>query len=235
MRATTSGDAFAAASAAMIRGVDSASTVHVLLSDCLGLLGADTAGVLVGLGDQGLELLVATSHKSLELELYQVQLNDGPCVETIETGESVEESGRDALEDRWPHFGRAMVAAGLETVLASPMRWHDRVFGGLNLFWRSPKVLTQDERDLAQAFAHVSTLALMQSPGDDEPNAVAQKLRVALQGRVVIERAKGVLAHTEKLEMDEAFARLVQVSDESGRPLAEVAQSILDEVVTRRR
>lgn len=233
MRATTSGDAFAAASAAMIRGVDSASTVHVLLSDCLGLLGADTAGVLVGVGDQGLELLVATSHKSLELELYQVQLSAGPCVETIETGQSIEESGRNRLEDRWPDFGRAMVAAGLETVLASPMHWHDRAFGGLNLFWRSPKVLTQDERELAQAFADISTLALMQSPGGDDTSAVADKLRVALQGRVVIERAKGALAHTEELGMDEAFARLVKVSDETGRSLAEVAQSILDEVVTR--
>jgi hypothetical protein len=233
MRPTTSGAAFAAASAAMIQGVDGASTVHVLLADCLGLLGADSAGVLVRV-DRGLELMAATSHKVTELELYQVQIHDGPCVETIERGKSVAVTGEFELSDRWPEFGRAMAAAGFTTVLASPMRWHERVLGGLNLFWRTSKVLGQDELDLAQAFADISTVALMQSPTDDDPDAVAHRLRVALQGRVVIERAKGVLAQTDDLAMDEAFARLVQVSDETARPLSQVAQGVLDEIVSAR-
>ena len=161
MRPTTSGAAFAAASAAMIQGVDGASTVHVLLSDCLKLLGADTAGVLVRV-DCGLELMAATSHKAIELELYQAQVHDGPCVETIERGESISVTGEAALSGRWPDFGRSMASAGFESVLSSPMRWHERVLGGLNLFWRTSKVLGQDELDLAQAFADISTVALMQ-------------------------------------------------------------------------
>ena len=233
MRPTTSGAAFAAANAAMIQGVDGASTVHVLLADCLGLLGAESAGVLVRL-DRGLDLLASTSHKTAELELFQVQVHHGPCVETIETGASVLASGRDELTRRWPDFGRSMSDAGFETVLASPMRWHDRVLGGLNMFWASSKSLTQDQRDLAQSFADIATLALMQSPGPDKPDAVAQRLRNALQGRVVIERAKGVLAQTDGLGMDEAFARLVQVSEETERPLSNVAREVLDDVVTRR-
>jgi GAF domain-containing protein len=231
MRPTTSGAAFAVANASMIQGVDGASTVHVLLADCLGLLGADTAGVLVRV-DRGLELMAATSHKAIELELYQAQVQDGPCVETIDTGESVEAHGADELSARWPGFGRSMAAAGFETVLASPMRWHERVLGGLNLFWARPKTLSPEERDLAQAFADISILALMQSPTTDEPDAVAHRLRAALQGRVVIERAKGVLAHTDNLEMDDAFARLVEVSQQTTLPLSQVAQQILDEVVT---
>ena len=233
MRPTTSGAAFAAANAAMIQGVDGASTVHVLLADCLGLLGAESAGVLVRV-DRGLDLLAATSHRTIELELFQVQVHDGPCVETIETGASVTVTGRDELTGRWPDFGRSMTAAGYETVLASPMRWHDRVLGGLNLFWTTTKRLTQDDRDLAQSFADIATLALMQSPVPDDTDAVAQRLRSALQGRVVIERAKGVLAQTDGLGMDEAFARLVQVSEETERPLSTVARQLLDDVVTRR-
>jgi hypothetical protein len=234
MRPTTSGAAFAAANAAMIRGVDGASTIHVLLVDCLQLLGADTAGVLVRVGDEGLELLAATSHKVLELELYQVQVGTGPCVETIQTGASVDASGDAELNSRWPEFGRAMSAAGLHTVHASPMRWHESVLGGLNLFWGTARTLTQQERDLAQAFADISTLALMQPGTADEPAAIAERLRTALQGRVAIERAKGVLAHVDNLEMDEAFARLVQRSEQASRPLAQVAQEILRDVVTPR-
>jgi GAF domain-containing protein len=231
MRPTTSGAAFAVANAAMIQGVDGASTVHVLLADCLDLLGADTAGVLVRV-DRGLELVAATSHKTIELELYQAQVQDGPCVEAIDTGESVEAHGAGELSARWPDFGRSMAAAGFETVLASPMRWHERVLGGLNLFWARRKTLSPEEHDLAQAFADISILALMQSPTTDEPDAVAQRLRAALQGRVVIERAKGVLAHTDNLEMDEAFSRLVEVSHRTTQPLSLVAQQILDEIVT---
>jgi GAF domain-containing protein len=234
MRSTTSGAAFAAANAAMIRGVDGASTVHVLLADCLGLLGADTAGVLVRVGDQGLELLAATSHHAVELELYQSQVHSGPCVETIECGHALA-AGDGELHARWPDFGRAMSAAGFQTVLATPMRWHERVLGGMNLFWHASRPPTQEERELAQAFADISTLALMQQPTDDDPTAITEKLRAALQSRVVIERAKGVLSQTDHLEMDEAFARLVELSDQLEQPLAQVAHTILDEIVTPRR
>ena len=234
MRPTTSGAAFAAANAAMVQGVDGASTVHVLLADCLGLLGADAAGVLVRI-DRGLELLAATSHRATELELYQVQVYDGPCVESIETGATIAAVGVADLTERWPDFGRSMAAAGLETVLASPMRWHERVLGGLNVFWSDTRTPTQDEVDLAQAFADIAMVALVQAPTANDPEVVSQRLRIALHGRVVIERAKGVLAQTDELGMDEAFARLVQVSDETGRPLSKVAQEILDDVVKHRR
>jgi hypothetical protein len=234
MRPTTTGAAFAAANAAMIQGVDGASTVHVLLADCLQLLGADTAGVLVRVGDEGLELLAATSHKVLELELYQVQVHSGPCVETIQTGASVVAAGDPELNSRWPDFGRAMSGAGFQTVHASPMRWHERVVGGLNLFWSASRILTQQERDLAQAFADISTLALMQPGTADEPGAIAERLRAALEGRVAIERAKGVIAHSENLEMDQAFARLVERSEHASRPLAQMALDILGDIVTPR-
>jgi GAF domain-containing protein len=234
MRPSTSGAAFAAANAAMIRGVDGSSTVHVLLADCLRLLGADAAGVVVRVGDQGLELLAATSHRAVELELYQVQVHNGPCVDVIESGASIAAQGEEELRDRWPDFGRAMSEAGFETIHALPMTWHGRVLGGLNLFWSAPKTLTEEEGDMAQAFADISTLALMQSAATDDPAEIPERLRAALQGRVLIERAKGVLAQTENLEMDRAFERLMQRSDEVSRPLTEVAQGILDDIVQHR-
>jgi GAF domain-containing protein len=218
----------------MVRGVDGASTVHVLLADCLALLRADSAGVLVRVGEQEIELLAATSHQANQLELYQSQLDSGPCVETIETGHVVHAAGASELTDRWPEFGRAMSAAGLVTIHASPMRWHERVLGGLNLFWQHERTLTAEERELAQAFADICTLALMQSPDPDDAAAVAEKLRTALQGRVLIERAKGVLSQSEQLDMAEAFTRLVQISRQTTRPLADVAQSLLEDIVAPR-
>lgn len=234
MGPTSSGEAFAAASAAMVRGVDSASTVHVLLGDCLELLGADSAGLLVRVGDQDLEMLAATSHEAEKLELYQSQARQGPCVESIESGTSRSASGAAALVERWPDFGRAMAQAGCQAVHAEPMRWHQRVLGGLNVFWSAPRTLTEAEQGLLRAFADISSLALMQTPTSARPAAIAEQVRTALQGRVVIERAKGVLAQSEGLDMGEAFARLLQTSRRTGRPLAEVAHDVLTEIVLDR-
>lgn len=233
MTSTTSGTAFATANAAMVRGDDGASTVHVLLADCLELLGADTAGVLVRVGERDVELLAATSHQAMELELYQSQLHSGPCVDTIEQARSIDAAGETELEARWPDFGRVMEAAGFLTVHTSPMRWHDRVLGGVNLFWRVERDLTSDERELAQAFADICTLALMQ-PATTDPTSVAENLRTALEGRVTIERAKGVLAQTDGIDMAEAFALLVRTSKETGRPIADVADAILEDIVAPR-
>lgn len=226
----TSAQAFAAANAAMVRGVDGASTIHVLLADCAELLGAETAGVLVRVGD-GLEMLAATSHRAIELELYQSQLHSGPCVETIDTGASVSVSGAEDVLARWPDFGRAMEEAGIRSVHAEPMRWHDRVLGGMNLFWSREHVLSREEAELARSFADICTLALMQARVENEPMVIAERVRAALAGRVVIERAKGVLAETEDVEMDEAFTMLVQRSREQAAPLAAVAQEVLHDIV----
>lgn len=235
MKSTTSGAVFAAANSAMVRGVDGASTVHVLLADCLALLGADVAGVLVRPSDQGLELLAATSHEAVELELYQSQGRSGPCVESIESSRTVAAAGETELFERWPDFGHAMSAAGFLTVHAAPMRWHERTLGGMNLFWRTEVTLAAEELDLLQAFADICTLALMQANTADDPTTVAEKLRAALQGRVVIERAKGALSQTEGLDMGEAFTRLVQLSKQTSQPLAQVAQSILSDAIAPRR
>src|SRR3546814_11684809 len=108
------------------------------------------------------------------------------------------------------------------------MRWHERVLDGLNLFWRTSRTPTQDEQDLAQAFADIATPALMQSPTADDPDAVAQRLREALQGRVVIERAKGVLAQTDGIEIDVVFAQMVQASDAYARLLSQHAPTAIN-------
>ena len=214
---TTSGQAFAAANAAMVRGDDSASTVHVLLADCVQILGADGAGVLLQVEHRGLELLAASSHAATDLELFQSQVRHGPCVEAIENGASIAVSGDDAIEERWPDLSAAIAAAGYRAVHAEPLWWHRRVLGAVNLFWSGERVLDPAEREVARAFADICSLALMQSPITDDPAVVGERVRNALRGRVAIERAKGVLAQTEDLDMGQAFARLASMSRDAGR------------------
>src|SRR3954451_13602393 len=104
--------ALAHAAAAVVARDDLAGSLVRLLDDCCRLLGAGAAGLLALAPDNSLELLSATSHASAELELYQIQLSEGPCLEAIKlsrpTGaESIEEICR-----RWPGFGAAAAEAG---------------------------------------------------------------------------------------------------------------------------
>lgn len=232
MAATDSSHAFATASSAMVHGVDSASTLHVLVADCLHLLQADSAGILVRMEADDLEPLVSSSHLATHLETFQDQVQSGPCFDAIKTGQHVEASEASEIRDRWPTFGPTMLEAGFHGVHATPMQWRGEILGGLNLFWHEPVRLTDEQRRTAQAFADVCTLTIMQTPRA-EGEELAVRLRAALDGRVVIERAKGVLGQQEGLDMAQAFERLVQLSERSGEPLAVTATALIERTYAR--
>jgi GAF domain-containing protein len=216
----------------MVDGVDAASTVHVLLADVVRLLGADTGGILVrGTGD-GLELLAAHSHTATELEIHQANSASGPCFDAVKTGRHITALGLEDIARRWPDFAPSMRAAGFGGVHAIPMTWHGRALGGLNLFWRTPTDLSEDQARTAQAFADSCTLAIMQSSDGDEEAQLTSRVRAALSGRVAIERAKGVLAQLHDLDMAGAFARLIQRSEESEQPLSVTAAELLTNIQT---
>ena len=233
MRPSTSAAAFAAANAAMVRGVDGASTVHVLLADCLELLGADTAGVLVHVGEQELELLAATSHKALELELYQVQVHSGPCVDTITRGESVEVSGEAELALSGRTSGGRCPVPGSDGPRLTHAR-HDRVLGGLNLFWAASKTLTQDEREPGPGLrrhldARADAAARSRRPRRDRAEAPRRA-----PGAGGDRAGQGSARPHRQLEMDEAFVRLVRRQRRHARPLTPGRPRILDAIVRAR-
>jgi transcriptional regulator with GAF, ATPase, and Fis domain len=231
MTAVTSSEAFAAASAAMVRGDNAASTVHVLAADCISLLRAHTAGILIRTADDDLELLAATSHQATELELHQANNGSGPCFDAIKTGYAVA-AADDEIQTRWPRFAVAMQKTGLCAVHAVPLRWHTRVLGGLNLFWTEPVWLNDEQAATAQAFGDICSLALMQAPAVPEAGQLDERLRAALESRVVIERAKGVLSQDEGLDMASAFQRLVQLSEAAQVPLTDTATMIVNQTFT---
>jgi GAF domain-containing protein len=127
---------------------------------------------------------------------------------------------------RWPDVGPGIVDSGFESVHAALLRWHGEPLGGLNLFDRSPGRLGGDDLVLAQAFADIATIVIVRSGRMDMAEAALQ-IRRALEGRTVIERAKGVLAYTLGLDMGAAFERLLQMSDDSNATLSETAAGVI--------
>ncbi|WP_421733590.1 ANTAR domain-containing protein [Cellulomonas sp.] len=226
MTARTSAQALADVASALVEDHEITGLLARLVSDCAALLPADAAAVLVRTGDGAFELLSATSHRVDELELYHAQRDSGPCVDAARTGERSSAVGSDAIVSRWADVGREIVDAGFLSVHAFPMHWRGHAIGGLNLFSVTAADLTESSAVLAQSFADFATLAIVQPAalGDED---LAERVTKALEGRVVVEQAKGVLAFQLGLEMAEAYDELIARASSNGSTLAQVAQNVV--------
>lgn len=220
--------AFAAAVASLVEHDDVAHTLSRLLLSCADVLGRDAVALMVRDASGDLQLLSSTSHEVAQLELYQIQCASGPCVEAIAAGVGVTASPGSQIAQRWPDVGPGIVDAGFESVHAAPLRWHGESLGGLNLFDRSPTPLEGDDLDLAQAFADIATIVIVRGGRLDMAEA-EQQIRRALEGRTVIERAKGVLAYTLRVDMSTAFERLLAMTDGNGPSLSQAAATVIED------
>jgi transcriptional regulator with GAF, ATPase, and Fis domain len=228
----TSGQAFADITAALVREHDVADVLLRLVRDSADLLAVDAAAILVLAPRGSLEVLSATSHVTEELELYQSQEAEGPCVDAIHSGEGTRAVGTDELTTRWPTVGPAIVAAGFRSAYGFPLRFHTATLGALNVFSRSEEPMTEERQRLGQSLADVASLALVQ-PGDVPEQDLAQRVSAALEGRVVVERAKGVLAHVLELDMSRAYAALVERADRDGGSITATAHRVLADAQQR--
>jgi hypothetical protein len=133
----------------------------------------------------------------------------------------------DGVRERWPDAARLMESAGYGWVLATPLRWRGTSLGGLNLFYaRAPDDVAATTRD-AQVFSDILTLFIVNA-NPVSPAVLRLRLEEALAGRAVIEQAKGVLSQQEGLDMGQAYRRLLELQEQSGRSLTDVALSLIE-------
>jgi ANTAR domain len=228
MSERTPEQAFGDALRTLVRDHQSTDVFADLVRDGATLLPADAVALLVQNGHGRLELLSATSHRASQLELYQAQEDHGPCVDAGRTGEQVSAVGFEEITARWQDVGRAIVDAGYLAVHAFPMAWHGRPLGGLNVFSEAPEPLPASSLVLAQILADVATLALTQ-PGRLSDDDLADRVEAALEGRVVVEHAKGVLAQSLGLDMEAAYDHLVHRALETTSTLSQTARQVIQD------
>lgn len=214
------------AASALVEPYDITDILASMLPQAAGAIGAEAAALLVQAEGRDLEMLASTSHTASELEIYQAQTHEGPCIECIRSSEAVTLFGPEQARLRWPTVGPVMSASGYVGVHAEPLRWRGRVLGGLNLFFGAETSLSEDSRSLVQAFADIMTLALVQTqePSDRELSA---HIRQALDARTVIEQAKGVLMQTEQLDPASGYTALRARAREEGITLTEMARNVV--------
>ena len=205
--------------------LDVTGALASLLTGTVEALPADAAAVLVEV-DGHLEVLASTSHRAEELEVHQAQADEGPCLDAIHSGTVDDACGRDAIEGRWPVTGPVIVRSGYTALAAIPLRWQGGTFGALNVFRKEAVGFGDDLLD-CRALGDALTLVLI--AGDLGPDHVIEGLRAALRDRAVVEQAKGVLAETRSLEMDDAFDALLALARVHGDTLGVTAHRVMQE------
>jgi len=220
-------DTFIELADTMVADFDILDFLHMLTDRTVQLLGASAVGVMLADPRGELRVAAASTEEAGLLELFQLQKDQGPCLECFRTGRPVTAADLSAAAQQWPRFAQAAVQAGFVTVEALPMRLRDQVIGALNLFRAEPGSFDQADLRIGQALADVATIGLLHERNVRRRETVAEQLQAALNSRVVIEQAKGKLAERLGINMDRAFTMLRNHARTTNQHLTDVARDFV--------
>jgi GAF domain-containing protein len=213
----------------LVAGFDLMEFLQTLTERCVELLEVDAAGLLLADGRGALRLVAASTEQARVAELFQLQNDEGPCVDCFRSGQPViiGDISVGNVAARWPRFGPAALEMGFAGVHAIPMRLRDQVIGTLNLFRSAPDGLDEPVARAARALVDVATIGILQERAVRQQELVAAQLQAALHSRVMIEQAKGVLAERQHVSPDEAFLILRRYARDHNRPLTALAGDVI--------
>lgn len=225
-------DAFVALADSLVDDYDVIDLLHRLVETSTQLLAADAAGILLSDGRGRLQVMAYSTEGVRLLELLQLQAHEGPCLDCFYTGRPVSAPDLSQTANRWPQFAPRAVQEGFRAVHALPMRLHTQTIGGLNLFSTHPRPLPPEDLRVAQALADVATVGIVHERALRRGEILAEQLQAALNSRILIEQAKGVLAERSGLDFPDVFALLRTHAGRTGLRLSDVAQTVVDGSIT---
>jgi transcriptional regulator with GAF, ATPase, and Fis domain len=210
----------------LVEDFDLVAFLQMLTQRASELLNVSAAGLLLADAQGRLQLMAASDERSHLLELFQVQTDEGPCLDCYHTGVAVVDADLSHAAARWPRFGPRAAAAGYRAVHAFPLRLRANVIGALNLFSTQDGEMGAGDTRIVQALADVATIGLLQERSIRQTTVVAEQLQFALHSRIVIEQAKGALAQIHSCGVDEAFEMMRAYSRRNGLRLGQVATNV---------
>jgi GAF domain-containing protein len=221
------GETFVALADTLVEAFDVVEFLALLSERCVELFEAEAAGVMLATPGGSLTLVASSSERMRLIELFELQGDEGPCPDCYRTGEAVTEADLETTS-RWPTFTAEALRVGFRAVNAVPLHLRGQVIGALNLFRNGAGPIPEDDLRAAQALADVATLSILQHRLHNDQQLVTGQLQHALNSRIAIEQAKGILAERTKVDVDEAFSLLRRYARNHNRPLSDVARDVID-------
>lgn len=216
----------------LVDGYDVVELLQMLVDTCKELLDTTAAAILLADANGELDLVASTSEASRLVEMIQLSAEAGPCIECFRTGKAVSLPDIGAAPPEWSRFRESALAQGFESVHAVPLRLRDQRIGTLNLLRSSTGELEVHDQIAAQAFADVATIGIVHERSLRETTMLSEQLQAALSSRIVIEQAKGVVAFTHGVPIDEAFTLIRNYARSQRQRLGDVAARIVDRSLT---
>ena len=216
----------------LVDDFDVVELLSLLADRCVEVLGVSAAGVMLLAPEGDLRVVASSSEAMRVLELFELQSDEGPCLDCFRSGEAVLlDEDLAAVDGRWPRFAPVAVEAGFRSAHALPMRLRGSVIGALNLFAPYKGALSNGDVVAGQALADVATITVVQQRVASESRVLIDQLNVALTSRVVIEQAKGVLAERGGVSMESAFESMRRYARNNNLHLAAIARGVVDKTL----
>jgi transcriptional regulator with GAF, ATPase, and Fis domain len=219
-------DRLVALADSLVAGFDLVDLADQLVHSCVEFLPVRDAGIMIDDQRGALRVLASTSEETRLLELLELQNNQGPCLEAFDTGTTVTAPDLHASDGRWPRFEEEAGRLGILGAYAVPMQLKERTIGALNLFCSDPVQLDEEELRVAHVMSTMATLGILNHWTVRRQEVLAEQLQHALNSRIVIEQAKGVVAERAQVDMATAFDMLRSFARSSRRSLAVVASEV---------
>jgi len=188
---------------------------------------AASAGLLLTDAHGQLQYMASSATSVELLELFQLQYQEGPCLDCFRTGTAVVNSDLHQAGARWPLFAPRAAEAGFQSVHAFPLRHRQKVIGALNLFSTDTGHLEPTDVRIIQCLADIATIGLLQERTIRSAEILTEQLQSALNSRITIEQAKGVLARTHDIGVDAAFDLMRNYARVNQHRLSDVARAVV--------
>ena len=206
---------------------DIVEVLQALIERCARIFDATDGGILLPDADGSLAVVATTSERSHVISLLQLRASEGPCVDAFVTGQLVTVENIASTYARWPNFATGAADLGYLSMHAIPLRLRGETIGSLNLFRDVVGRLGPDDAAAAQALADVATIGILQHRAVRQADNARDQLQHALNSRVLIEQAKGVLSQTDGIEIAEAFERMRTRARTTGTRLSVIAEQVI--------
>jgi len=227
-RETLLAKSFVELAESLVTDFDVVDVLTLLVDRCVDVLDVGAAGLMLLAPDGELRVMASSSETMRVLELFELQSQEGPCLDCFRSGFPVVNQDLVTVDGRWPRFRAEALEAGFQSVHALPMHLRGQVIGALNLFHREPGAMREADIEAAQALADVATIAIVANRAARESQMVNEQLTFALNSRVLIEQAKGMVAERLGLDMEGAFKILRDHARNHNLKLIDLAQSVID-------